>query len=126
MQRSSACTSCSSSKFEIGDSSTFEYLAPAETDSVRYADGTELSGGIGTDVVCPVADANSCITKYHFAAIEQASGLGDREDGILGMWSGNVSDASSYKKRELFVPEMVKTSTITASVFSFHLSGLSG
>lgn len=91
-----------------------------------YLDGTTLQGDVATDRVCPVSDVNSCISKYHFTAIETATGLRDIEDGILGMWSGNEVGLQEKYSRALFVPEMVKDGSITESVFSFHLSGLTG
>ena len=42
------------------------------------------------------------------------------------MWSGNEVGLQEKYSRALFVPEMVKDGSITESVFSFHLSGLTG
>ena len=85
-----------------------------------------LIGETGIDRVCPVADASSCIPKYHFIAIDKATGLKDDEDGILGLWPANVSGLNEKYSRSLFIPEMVKSGAITQSILSFHLSGMDG
>ena len=39
------------------------------------------------------------------------------------MWSGNVD---SYNKQDMIIPALVKSTTITESVFSWYMSGLDG
>ena len=93
LQRSSDCTGCASDArtFEIDDSSTFAYNSPTEYDRVTYMDGTSLYGKLGTDRTCPVTDTASCASSYQFVAISESSGLRDYEDGLIGLWSGNLS-----------------------------------
>ena len=88
-------------------------------------DGTQLKGYYGTDRVCPTSADGSCADDFKFAAISVASGLKDYEDGIIGLWSGN-SNSVTLDKTQMFVPEMVKDSTITAKVFSWYMTGKSG
>ena len=44
LARSSECSACEGSKFEVEDSTTFAWKDPADYDSVEYMDGTALSG----------------------------------------------------------------------------------
>lgn len=57
-----------------------------------------------------------------FVALSEEDGLSDYEDGILGMWSGNVS---GYDNTEMLMPGLVTDSTITEEIFSFYMTGLS-
>ncbi len=51
-----------------------------------------MEGDVGIDRVCPVTDNASCISKYRFTVIDNGSRLLDNEDGILGLWSGNIEN----------------------------------
>lgn len=53
---SSACTSgCGGDVFQLGDSTSFAYVSPADYDTTTYLDGTTLYGQWGTDKACAVA-----------------------------------------------------------------------
>ena len=92
---------------------------------MTYLDGTQLKGYYGTDRVCPTSDDGSCADDFKFSAISVATGLKSYEDGIIGLWSGNTNSVT-YDRTQMFVPEMVKDSTITAQIFSWYMTGQSG
>ena len=120
--KSSACTACSGNVFDIDASSTFEYLDPAEYDSVRYLDGTFVEGQLGTDRACPVNDETACAT-FQFTAISDESGLRDYEDGIIGLWTGNYF---GYDDTKLIMPRLHEAGVFEDNMFSFFLTGTSG
>ena len=124
--RSSDCTdaaTCAGDKFIREDSSTFQWQEPATYDSTTYMDGTSLSGRLGYDNTCPTSDANSCANNFLFVAISTASGLNYYEDGIIGLWSGNISGNND---EEMIMNKMFSDSTIDEKTFSFYLTGQSG
>lgn len=125
---SSACSGCNGDTFTIADSTSFAYKSPAEYDTVTYLDGTSLSGQVATDKICPTTgDANSCGNTAQFVALTAQNGLGDHEDGILGLWSGNVSSyISGTGDEEMFMKHMKADSDITEETFSFYMTGLDG
>ena len=86
-------------------------------------DGTSLSGNVATDRVCPTTDTNGCSNTQEFVAISSASGLGEDEDGILGMWAGNTG---SSDETEMLMPNLVADSTISDNIFSFYMTDTDG
>lgn len=83
-------------------------------------DGTSLKGKHAYDRVCPSTTETSCANDFRFVAITKQDGLSSNEDGILGMWSGNVS---GYDTTEMFMYKMAADSDIDANIFSFYLTG---
>lgn len=91
---SSLCSNCYEDVFQIDDSSSFAYVSPADYDTTEYLDGTSLYGQWATDKACPVTGVSTaCANTYPFVAMITADGLSTNEDGIIGMWSGNHSNA---------------------------------
>ena len=84
-------------------------------------DGTSLYGRMGYDRVCPASDDGSCANDFLFVAISESSGLKYYEDGIIGLWSGNVSGNDD---EEMIMHKMYTDSTIDEKVFSFYLTDL--
>lgn len=119
---SSECGNCYGDVFEIEDSDTFVWDSGSYTQ--QYMDGTSLTGDWATDDACVTeSDAGSCGTGYKFAALTRQSGLGENEDGILGMWSGNSSDAD---QDVMFMNYLAASGDITEKTFSFYMTGLDG
>lgn len=109
--KSSLCSDCIGDAFQTGDSSSFAYYSPEAYDTTEYLDGTSLYGRWSEDTACPVkGEANGCADAFEFVAIVTASGLGNDESGILGMWSGNSSSAT---QSEMFMVKMAADSDIT-------------
>ena len=77
LARSTYCTTCleTGTKFYYAHSSTWTKESPSSVKSVKYLDGTLLSGYFGTDNVCPTTASGSCANSFKFAAIYEASGL---------------------------------------------------
>ena len=89
-------------------------------------DGTSLEGQWATDKTCATkGDEGSCATDFLFSAIWDQSGLNDYEDGIIGMWSGNLIDEYSNPD-VMFMNTLMETGDLSEKTFSFYLTGLDG
>ena len=64
LARSTLCSSCTGTKFDMSRSSTFAYKSPPSSDEVEYMDGTKLEGIHATDKVCATSDSNSCANNF--------------------------------------------------------------
>ena len=83
-------------------------------------DGSELTGQLGKDRVCPVSDDNSCTTDFQFIALSDAGGLDAHEDGVVGLWSGNETGLDTT---EMIMHKLAADTGITEQTFSFYLGG---
>ena len=83
-------------------------------------DGTDYVGRMGYDSVCPVNDTDSCATDFLFDLIVEVNYHipNDVLEGILGMWTGDVSWAV---QEEMFMNKMFETSTLDKKIFSVFL-----
>ena len=121
--QSDLCTACTANTFKTGDSTSFAFLEPAEYDSVTYMDGTSISGQLGTDRACPVSDEASCVPSFQFTSISQNNGLSDREEGIIGQWSGNIS---GYDDVKLIMPQLSEAGAVDDTIFSWFMTDTEG
>ena len=90
---------------------------------IEYADGTYLEGNVGTDRVCPSLNTSACSFNQKLVAITKATGLHSEEGGILGLWSGNISE---YDTSFMMMPGLCASSSMTECVFSFYITGTTG
>ena len=118
---SSMCSFCNGLVLEIDDSSSFELSDPQLVDTITYLDGTSLEGIVAYDRVCPTSFEVSCADEFEFIAITVQNGLRTFEDGIVGIWRGDLDNISPQTE---YVPWLYQSGAISQKAFSFYMTGL--
>lgn len=121
--KSKLCSDCVGDRFDQDASSSFTWLEPTQTNGVEYMDGSEISGSVAVEKICPTSDTSGCADQQQFTAADKAEGFSEIEDGIVGMWSGNKAGVN---QEFLYMNEFARTSGVTEKTFSFYMTNTTG
>ena len=82
------CKNCRGGYYDYRDEEGGSFRRGKGSYTEYFLDGTEIKGDFVYDTVCASSSPSSCAKDFKWLAVKRSEGLGDEEDGIIGMWSG--------------------------------------
>ena len=79
------CGNCKGGYYDYSDEIGGSFRKDKGSYTEEYADGTRIRGNFVYDTVCASSNPNSCAKDFRWLAITEDGGLGDEEDGIIGL-----------------------------------------